>query len=439
MKINHTNYEAFLLDFLEGNLEENLVAELLVFLDAHPDIATEFEELKRKFAYLAEDVVGSGISKEALFKNPQPDLDEYEEKLLALLEGDLDEAAKLQLEHDIKIYPALAREFEWFILTRLQPEAISYADKKLLKKKILVNQDQLLALLEGDLDAETKTNVLATIQTDQAWRKEWDLLNKTRLVPEPDVVYPGKGNLKRKAGRVLPLYIKFVKVAAILLMVFSVFFTLFRKQQSIVSPEKPVAFNKPENSSANKIIQGKAETDSRNNSRFVAVKQPIAKRSQKPHSIHLSKVSRVNTPESQKIQPVTSPMPELPVTRQQAWIDTTKLDRPLVKENKEMLASALPEEPKTFKYVYGKDELGNNLEAYLNEQLKQRAKSAIVYRNKPDWVEDEPGFFVQVGAAFLNVFNKVTGKEVKITRTYTEDGNVSNTGVLANGRQYTWR
>ena len=46
MKINRNNYEAFLIDFLDGTLDAVLVAELMLFLEANPDIREEFDGIE---------------------------------------------------------------------------------------------------------------------------------------------------------------------------------------------------------------------------------------------------------------------------------------------------------------------------------------------------------------------------------------------------------
>jgi len=43
MTINRNNYEAFIIDFIDGNLSPALRDELLVFLNQNPDIADEID------------------------------------------------------------------------------------------------------------------------------------------------------------------------------------------------------------------------------------------------------------------------------------------------------------------------------------------------------------------------------------------------------------
>ena len=43
-KINKHNYEAFFLDYYEKNLSTEEVAELMLFLENHPNLKEEFED-----------------------------------------------------------------------------------------------------------------------------------------------------------------------------------------------------------------------------------------------------------------------------------------------------------------------------------------------------------------------------------------------------------
>ena len=46
MNINKNNYEAFFLDYHEGNLSPQQVADLLLFIEQHPELEEEFESFE---------------------------------------------------------------------------------------------------------------------------------------------------------------------------------------------------------------------------------------------------------------------------------------------------------------------------------------------------------------------------------------------------------
>ena len=55
MKISIQNYEAFVLDFLEGNLSEQKQAEMLLFLEQNPHLQTEIDDLLDENLVLTAD------------------------------------------------------------------------------------------------------------------------------------------------------------------------------------------------------------------------------------------------------------------------------------------------------------------------------------------------------------------------------------------------
>jgi hypothetical protein len=46
MNINRENYEAYLLDYFEKELDPATVAELMLFLELNPDLKADFEEFE---------------------------------------------------------------------------------------------------------------------------------------------------------------------------------------------------------------------------------------------------------------------------------------------------------------------------------------------------------------------------------------------------------
>jgi hypothetical protein len=133
MKITRANYEPFFLDYLEGNLEENMIDQFLDFLANNPDLKEElhlFENIR-----LPEDqVVFSG--KEQLYKSSSEAKVPNENKTIAYLEGDLDSAERALFETYLADHPELQKEYRLFSKTKLQPDTkIIYQDKNKLYKK----------------------------------------------------------------------------------------------------------------------------------------------------------------------------------------------------------------------------------------------------------------------------------------------------------------
>lgn len=126
-KINLHNYEAFYLDYLEGNLDAEHTAQLLLFLEQHPHLEVDFDAVQLEPNH---DIV---LDKSALKQNiDSENIDHY---LIARLEGELDGDDEKELEAVIASSPkieVLAKRYERTILA---PPAITFPMKDRLKRK----------------------------------------------------------------------------------------------------------------------------------------------------------------------------------------------------------------------------------------------------------------------------------------------------------------
>jgi hypothetical protein len=131
MNIDKNNYEIYLIDYLEGNLSPNEVAEILLFLEQHADIKQEFEAMQ-SFALNTDDV---NLDKSLLLKSEN----DFHQQLLAKeIEGDLSSSEQVVLQKAIKQSPTLQREQQLFALTKATPDlAVNYHYKNQLLKPTL--------------------------------------------------------------------------------------------------------------------------------------------------------------------------------------------------------------------------------------------------------------------------------------------------------------
>ena len=138
MKINRNNYEIFFLDYMDGNLDPALIAELLIFLEENPDLKEEFED----FELISVSVESSVIFKDKnnLKKNHVTGIDNinstnYQNYFIASLENDLNAEELNQLKLFFKKNPSLINEYKLFENTFLSPDKkIIFLDKKTLKR-----------------------------------------------------------------------------------------------------------------------------------------------------------------------------------------------------------------------------------------------------------------------------------------------------------------
>ena len=137
MKINKENYETYFLDYFEKQLSPDQMAELMVFLEENPDLKAEFEAFEL-IKLEAENTIASGLLTK--LKKPEyksaGDIDawNYEEKMAAYVEGDLNEVEKQEFKKFININPNARLELNMFRKSILIPEDISYPNKSELKK-----------------------------------------------------------------------------------------------------------------------------------------------------------------------------------------------------------------------------------------------------------------------------------------------------------------
>ncbi len=132
MKPDRTNYEIWLIDLLDGNLDEGRSRELMEFLDANPDLKEEFDTLTA--LRLLPDKA-QFTPKEKLFKSvSELPLSQIEYLSVASLEKDITPEQMSELKKNISLDPENKRIFDSFQKIRLIPPLIHYKNKNQLKK-----------------------------------------------------------------------------------------------------------------------------------------------------------------------------------------------------------------------------------------------------------------------------------------------------------------
>lgn len=133
MMIARDNYEPFFMDYLDGNLEENMIDEFLDFLDQNPDLKEELHLFEK--IHLPEDhVVFTG--KKHLYKSVVKEKGAFEIKTIAFMEGDLRDEERKSFEARLVHDPKLQKEHDLFSKTRLVADtAMKYPHKIDLYKK----------------------------------------------------------------------------------------------------------------------------------------------------------------------------------------------------------------------------------------------------------------------------------------------------------------
>ncbi|MBL7932965.1 MAG: hypothetical protein JNL60_13740 [Bacteroidia bacterium] len=231
-KITLHNYEAYLLDYLEGNLDSSSIEELKQFALAHPELEIDFEDTNLPYI--------TNLDIEADFKESLRRVEEplEDEEALSYLEGLLDPEQKQNFELRLPKDPGLEKTLEDYKKTLLSVDSSErFSEKENLFKTEddLVLADKTIAYLENQLSKEEKTDFEKRLQENETLRREYLLVSKTVLRPETDVVYPGKAELKEET-RMVVLYQQktvFRVAAAIILLAFlSVMFNYIQNDKA---------------------------------------------------------------------------------------------------------------------------------------------------------------------------------------------------------------
>jgi hypothetical protein len=138
MIITRENYQAFFLDYHEGNLTSGQIAELMDFLVENPDLKEEFDETDLVYLDEANHEVFSHkdylkIPLDTTINGPIED-----KHLIAWHEGDLSDEEEKMVMEAISEDSNLERDFNLYRLTKLKSDlTITYRGKSSLKHFIL--------------------------------------------------------------------------------------------------------------------------------------------------------------------------------------------------------------------------------------------------------------------------------------------------------------
>jgi len=148
MEINRDNYEAFILDYAEGTLSVEEMAELLVFLEANPDLRSAFEDFENIEVPCPKEVSfgQKDLLKKSLDETVGINGTNYEHYLVAALEGDLNAEEQVLLKQFLVKNPALNKEQSLFEKTLLAPDKNIVFRNKLSLKRVPVLQSRYKTL-----------------------------------------------------------------------------------------------------------------------------------------------------------------------------------------------------------------------------------------------------------------------------------------------------
>lgn len=139
--INLNNYEAYILDYIEGKLDPIGTAELLLFFEQHPDLKEEMPDISQMYLR-PEPGISFGFC-EALRQPSDADAvnlntENYDHYFIAAAEGDLSPRGMDAVGLFIAQHPGSDKEFNLYKAARLKANpTIQYQAKNKLRKPVI--------------------------------------------------------------------------------------------------------------------------------------------------------------------------------------------------------------------------------------------------------------------------------------------------------------
>lgn len=201
MKINRNNCEAFFLDYYEGTLSEQQIAELFSFLKENPDLREVFESFN-DVELDTEDLRTPDFS----FLKKEESGDEHEQAavwMVELADGTISEETHRLLNAYLEKYSEKKRDVELYGKTKLTADAdVVFPSSESLRKPVVVSADNFddfaVALVEGRISDHDKSLLEIFVATHPEYRVQLEQYRKT-ILPADNVEFEFKSQL-RKSG-----------------------------------------------------------------------------------------------------------------------------------------------------------------------------------------------------------------------------------------------
>lgn len=132
MILNRANYEIWLIDYLDGNLDEVRSNQLISFLEENPDIREDFSDI---LTYNIKPETGTFRFKESLKKNPTDLSDsQFDYLCISASENDLPSQQRRELDSIIANNPEKKETYEIISRLKLVAPKVTYRRKSELRR-----------------------------------------------------------------------------------------------------------------------------------------------------------------------------------------------------------------------------------------------------------------------------------------------------------------
>lgn len=182
--ININNYEAFLLDYYEGNLNSGHTLELKRFAELHPDLGIYLDAMELPKL----EPLGSDFDLKTSLKKGLQDVEN--EKVISFLESLLTEIEVRDFENDLKSNHELQELLKKYKQTYFSKELERFKlDKNLVYIQDFFNsQKRIFDYMEGNLTQNDKLNFEDELLENIAIQKQLKVYLATKLIPENESI-----------------------------------------------------------------------------------------------------------------------------------------------------------------------------------------------------------------------------------------------------------
>ena len=197
----------------------------------------------------------------------------YEEFFILYWDNELTASQKQAIENFVKENSDLQEEFKILGETRFTPDAsVQLEEKEFLLNKSFINitnyEEQLLNYIDDELSSEERKEVERSAAKYPTIQKELALLQKTKLQPEAEVIFPDKSTLYRREEKVRVISMTWFRVAVAAAIILIAGFVTLRLVNTNEKGDSPTVASvgesndqPPNNKTAEPVTQPKVQPE----------------------------------------------------------------------------------------------------------------------------------------------------------------------------------
>ncbi len=222
MRINLENYELYVLDYLEGNLSNDLKAEFDVFLMLNPHLADEIYELNDlKLSVKNEINFDKGLLIKDLFSDDNIEI-HFDDLCIDYIENQFSEDEQIKFEKFLKSNPEKQIRFEQFKKCRLDKNFNEIFKNNPVNEKNLILSDAdfedelCIAYIEQDLSKSQSILLEDEFNSNLSLDRNVKLFKHLILKEQTDVIFTDKLSLLKLKKRSISISYRYAIAASLL-------------------------------------------------------------------------------------------------------------------------------------------------------------------------------------------------------------------------------